>query len=100
LPFPSLVQLASELTVPVRLFQVPHEVPLKVLTMMADLLLRTAHATSPVETCAQDGLPIPVAVPVEIKPPHEAHAAELISGQADKARYVAIFFIIFSKGVF
>jgi len=64
--------------------------------MMADLLLRTAHATCPVETGAQDGLPMPVAVPVEMKLPHEAHAAGAISRQADNTRYTAIFFMVFS----
>src|ERR1700685_3720685 len=81
LPLPSLVQLGSELTAPARLFHVPHAVPLNSLTMMADLPLRTAHATCPVETGAQDGLPMPVALPVETKLPHEAQAAGAISRQ-------------------
>jgi len=42
--------------------------------MMADLLLRTAQATCAVETGAQDGLPIPVAFPVEMKLPQDPHA--------------------------
>jgi|SRR5271154_474963 hypothetical protein len=64
--------------------------------MMADLLLRTAHATCPVETGAQDGLPIPVAVPVEMKLPHAAHAAGAISRQVDNIRHTAIFFMVSS----
>jgi hypothetical protein len=69
LPVPSLVQLGSELTAPAKLFHAPHFFPMNSLTMMTDLPLRTAHATCPVETGAQDGLPIPVALPVEMKPP-------------------------------
>jgi hypothetical protein len=42
--------------------------------MMLDLLLRTAHTTSPEETWAQDGLPIAVVVPVEMKLPQAAQA--------------------------
>src|ERR1019366_2367491 len=79
LPFPSLVQLGSEKTVPVRIFHVPHESPLNVLTMMADLLLRTAHATCPVMTGAQDGLPVPVRLMMKKRIHHEAHAAGAIS---------------------
>lgn len=71
LPVPSLVQLGSELTTPAK--------------------------TCPVETGAQDGLPIPVALPVEMKPPQVADAAGAISGQADTdSRQVAIFFIVSS----
>jgi hypothetical protein len=97
LPVPSLVQLGSELTTPAKLFHAPHFVPLNSLTMMTDLPLRTAHATCPVETGAQDGLPIPVALPVEMKPPQVADAAGAISGQADTdSRQVAIFFVVSS----
>jgi hypothetical protein len=64
--------------------------------MMADLPLRTAHATCPVETGAQDGLPIPVAVPVETKFPHVAHAAGAISRPVDNIRNAAIFFMVSS----
>jgi hypothetical protein len=97
LPAPSLVQLGSELTVPAKLFHVPHFVPLNSLTMMTDLPLRTAHATCPAETGAQDGLPIPVAVPVEMKPPQVADAAGAISRQAENdSRHAAIFFIVSS----
>jgi hypothetical protein len=93
LPFPSLVQLGSELTAPATLFHVPHVVPLNLLTMMVDVPLRTAHATCPVETGAQDGLPIPAAVPVGVKLPHAAQAARAISGQLDNIRHTAIFFM-------
>jgi|HubBroStandDraft_6_1064221.scaffolds.fasta_scaffold1678834_1 hypothetical protein len=68
------VQLGSELTVPARLVHVPHAEPLNSLTMIADLLLRTAHATCPVETSAQEGLPKPVTLPVEMKLPQDPHA--------------------------
>jgi hypothetical protein len=43
-------------------------------------------------TGAQDGLPIPVALPVETKLPHEAHAAGAISREEDNTRYIVIFF--------
>jgi len=93
LPVPSLVQLGSELAAPAKLFHAPHFFPLNSLTMMTDLPHRTAHATCPVETGAQDGLPIPVALPVEMKPPQVADAAGAISRQADNDnRRVAIFF--------
>jgi hypothetical protein len=85
LPVPSLVQLGSELTVPARLFHVPHFVPLNSLTIRAEAPLRTAHATSPVETGAQDGLPMPVAVPVEMKLPHVAHESGASPRQIDKS---------------
>src|SRR5260370_9121985 len=75
LPAPSLVQLGLELTGPARLFHVPHVVPLNRFTMMADLPLRTAHATWLPETWAQDGVPIPVPVPVEVQLPQLAHSA-------------------------
>jgi hypothetical protein len=75
-------------------------VPLNVFTMMADLLLRTAQATCPVETGTQDGLPSPVAVPVETKVPHEAHAAGAISRHKDITVYNAIRFIISSLWCF
>ena len=65
--------------------------------MMTDLPLRTAHAMCPVETGAQDGLPTPVALPVEMKPPQVADAAGAISRQADNdSRHAAIFFIVSS----
>jgi hypothetical protein len=65
--------------------------------MMTDLPLRTAHATCPVETGAQDGLPTPVALPVEMKPPQVADAAGAISRQADNdSRHAEIFFIVSS----
>jgi hypothetical protein len=68
--------------------------------MMTDLPLRTAHATGPVETGAQDGLPIPVALPVEMKPPQVADAAGAISRQADNSsRHAAIFFIVLAQAV-
>jgi hypothetical protein len=74
LPVPSLVQLGSELTVPAKLVHVPHAEPLNSLTMTADWLLRTAHATCPVETWAHEGLPTPVAIPVDLKLPQDPHA--------------------------
>jgi hypothetical protein len=61
--------------------------------MMADLPLRTAQATSSGETDAQDGLPIPVALPVEMKLPHVADAAGAISKQVDNIKHAAILFI-------
>jgi hypothetical protein len=67
---------------------------------MTDLPLRTAHATCPVETGAQDGFPIPLALPVETKLPQLALAAGAINRQADSTRFIAIFFIISSKHVF
>jgi hypothetical protein len=67
--------------------------------MMADLPLRTAHATSKVETDAQDGLPIPVALPVEMKLPHVADAAGAISRQVDNIKHAAILFIVSSLRV-
>jgi hypothetical protein len=63
------------------------------------LPLRTAHATSPVETDAQDGLPIPVALPVEMKLPHVADAAGAISRQVDNTKNAAILFIVSPLGV-
>jgi hypothetical protein len=41
-----------------------------------------------------------VAVPVEMKLPHEAHAAGAISRETDNARCNAIFFIILSESDF
>jgi hypothetical protein len=84
LPAPSLVQLGSELTVPASLDHVPHDVPLNWFTMMADAKFRTAHATRPVEACAQDGLPMPVAVPVDTKLPQLADAEGANPRQAYK----------------
>jgi hypothetical protein len=74
LPVPSLVQVGSELTVPARLAHVPHREPLNSLTMIVDWLPRTAHATCPVETWAQEGLPKPATLPVEMKLPQDPHA--------------------------
>src|SRR5215469_1924592 len=73
-PPPLLVQDGSELTVPVRVIQVPHFVPLNTFTMSWEPPLRTAQATSSVEAKAQDGLPIAVAAPVETKLPQVAEA--------------------------
>src|SRR5580704_16069825 len=42
--------------------------------MIAACPLRTAQATRPAETGAQDGLPTPLAVPVDTKLPQLAHA--------------------------
>jgi hypothetical protein len=64
-PPPLLVQLGSEVTDIARVFHPAHLVPLKSFTMIAALLVRTAQATSLVETKAHDGLPTPVFVPVE-----------------------------------
>jgi hypothetical protein len=75
LPVPSLVQVGSELTVPDRLDHAPHLEPLNSLTMIVDWLLRTAHATCPVETWAQEGLPKPGTFPVEMKLPQDPQAS-------------------------
>ena len=85
LPARSLVHLGLELTGPARLFHVPHVVPLNRFTMMADLPLRTAHATWLPETWAQDGVPIPVPVPVGVKLPQLAHAAGPSASQTGKS---------------
>jgi hypothetical protein len=62
--------------------------------MMADVPLRTAHATFPVETGAQDGLPKPVAVPVEMKLPQAAQERGANPRQTDKStRRTAIDFM-------
>jgi hypothetical protein len=53
--------------------------------MIADWLLRTAHATCPVETWAQDGLPIPVALPVDLKLPQDPHASGHTPSKVNKA---------------
>jgi hypothetical protein len=66
LPFPSLVQLGSELTAPDRVVHVPQEVPLNSLTMTAYFPLRIAHTTWRVVTWAHDGVPIEVPAPVEM----------------------------------
>jgi hypothetical protein len=42
--------------------------------MIVDWLPRTAHATCPVETWAQEGLPKPATLPVEMKLPQDPHA--------------------------
>ena len=46
---------------------------------MTDLVLRTSHGICPVETGAQDGLPMPVAEPVEVTFPDVAHTAGAVS---------------------
>src|SRR6516162_4973192 len=90
-PAPSLVQLGSDWTVPARLVHAPQVAPLNSLTMTVDRLLRTAHATWLVETSAHEGMPIPVAVPVEMKLPQLAHAAGHSAGQRVRIRTHTMF---------
>jgi hypothetical protein len=73
-PEPLLVQLGLDATEPGRLVHVPHEVPLNSLTINVLFPLRTAHTALPLGTKAQEGLPMPVALPVEVKLLQEAHA--------------------------
>jgi hypothetical protein len=77
LPFPSLVQLGSELTAPGRVIQLPQEVPLNSLTMTAYFPLRIAHTTCLAATWAHDGVPIAVPAPVEMNFPQTAQAGLL-----------------------
>jgi len=50
LPFPSLLQLASEFTEPTSVVHPCQELPLNWLTIIVDVLLRIAHTTWLVET--------------------------------------------------
>jgi hypothetical protein len=94
LPAPLLVQLGSELTVPTMLVHVPHFVPLNSLTMTAAFPLRIAHTTCPLDTSAQDGFPMPFAVPVDTKLPQLAQAEGAnIRGAYKNNRQVTIRFI-------
>jgi hypothetical protein len=81
LPPPSLAQLGSELTVIAKVFHPFQAVPFSSSTIMAALPVRTAQTTCPVTTNAHDGLPTPVAVPVETNAPQEAEAAGIIPRQ-------------------
>jgi hypothetical protein len=83
-PAPLLVQLGSELTDMARVVHPAHVVPLKWFTMIAALSVRTAHATSFVDTKAQDGLPTPVLVPVEVGVPQLARIPGTNARQADQ----------------
>jgi len=56
--------------------------------MMADAEFRTAHTTCPLETGAQDGFPIPVAVPVDTKLPQLAQAEGVNTKEACKKQQV------------
>src|SRR5579862_140908 len=66
-PAPLLVQLGFDATVPTRFAHVLHAVPLNSLTIIWLDPARTAQTALPVGTNAQEGLPKPVAVPVEMK---------------------------------
>jgi len=48
------------------------------LTIIADFSLKTAQATWSLPACAHDGLPIAVAVPVDVKPLHFAQAGATV----------------------
>jgi hypothetical protein len=86
LPFPSLVQLGSELTAPARVIHVPQDVPLNSLTMTAYFPLRIAHTTWLAATWAHDGVPIEVPAPVEMNFPQTAQAELLKLRQAGNRR--------------
>jgi hypothetical protein len=94
-PEPSLVQLGFEATAPTRLVHVPQELPLSSLTIIALFPLRTAHTALPLETKAQEGLPTPVALPVEVKFPQEAQAEGQDASPKHISRYIAVRFISF-----
>jgi hypothetical protein len=53
--------------------------------MTAEVPLRTAQATFPFEIAAQEGLPKPVAVPVEMKLPQLAQESGASPRQTDKS---------------
>jgi hypothetical protein len=67
LPSPSLVQLGLDATAPVNVFHVPHVDPLNSFTIIADFSLSAAQATLFADSVAHDGLPRPVAVPVDLE---------------------------------
>jgi hypothetical protein len=95
LPAPLLVQLGSELTVPTKLVHFPHVDPLNSFTMTAAFPLRTAHTTCPLDTSAQDGLPMPVVVPGDTKLPQLAQAEVASIRQTDnKSGYILVRFIL------
>jgi hypothetical protein len=94
-PEPLLVQLGFDATAPTRFVHVPHEVPLNSFTIIALFPLRTAHTALPLETKAQEGFPKPVAFPVEMKLPQEAHADWHDASPAHKiSTHTAVRFIL------
>jgi hypothetical protein len=95
-PDPLLVQLGLDATEPTRLAHVPHELPLSSFTIIVLFPLRTAHAALPVETKAQEGLPIPVAFPVGMKLPQDPHADGHNPSPAHISTYTTVRFIIVS----
>src|SRR5579863_1644583 len=94
-PEPLLVQLGFDAAEPDRFVHVPHEL-LNSFTIRLLFPLRTAQTALPLETKAQEGLPMPVALPVEVKFPQEAHAAGQDASPKHISKHITVRFISFS----
>jgi hypothetical protein len=86
LPVPSLVQLGADTTDPASEVQLPHFVSLYSLTIICAFALSTAQTTCSVDTWAQEGLPIPVVLPVEVKAPQLACDGDVKNRAAAKTQ--------------